>query len=86
MPAPSRTLTLDHLRQDFDARVFPTNASTRERFGMEVEVFPFRPGPNGPEDVTNETAMVAPWIAPAVDSAGQVSGWHAGAQLRVIDW
>ncbi len=68
MPLPSRTLTLEHLRQDFDARVFPTNASTRERYGMEVEVFPFRAGPNGPETVPffepadPEGAGIIPWV------------------------
>jgi len=51
VPSPSRTLTLEHLRQDADARVFPIRGGTRERYGMEVEFFPFRPGPNGPEPV-----------------------------------
>lgn len=66
MPKPTRTLTLEHLRQDADARVFPLKASTRERYGMEVEVFSFVEGPDGPQVVplvgsSDEPAMIA-WV------------------------
>ena len=75
VPLPSRTLTFEHLRQDFDARVFPVNASTRERFGMEVEVFPFRAGPNGPEPVPlfgpeGSSDGIIPWVEEFARSVG----------------